>query len=292
MVDAYRPKRNVCQSKIAEEDKIQVITTRITALSFDDQIEMISQWAIAGQSRMVCVADAHMLIRGYRNQRHWNYKYRFADVLNKADMITPDGMPIVWMMRQLGKPHQERVAGMDIFQELCRRLQGQVQIFLVGSEEEILIEIEKRLKVDFPKLEIAGMRSLPMGEQALADNEELIAEINSSKARLVFVSLGCPKQEVWMHKHKHRINAVEIGVGGVFPIYAGLLTRAPDWVQRMGLEWLYRLLQEPQRLWRRYCRTVPMFIILGLGQLISMRWQGISAILNRKVFLSNSRRFF
>lgn len=244
---------------------------------------MIQQWAIARESRVVCVADAHMLIRGYWNQRHWDHK--FGDVLYKADMVTPDGMPIVWMMRKLGKPRQERVAGMEIFRELCRRVQGRVKVFFVGSEDQILRKIEKRLKVDFPKLQIAGMRSLPMGEAALDTNNELIKEINNSGASLVFVSLGCPKQEVWMHKHKDKINAVMIGVGGVFPIYARLLTRAPKWVQKMGLEWLYRLLQEPRRLWGRYRRTVPMFIWLAARQLVRRKWKRISATLTHRVSL-------
>ncbi|MBW4619785.1 MAG: WecB/TagA/CpsF family glycosyltransferase [Cyanosarcina radialis HA8281-LM2] len=283
MVDAYSLNRNVCLSKISPNDKIEVISTQVTALSFNAQIRMIYQWAIAGESRVVCVADAHMLIRAYRNLRHWNYK--FGDVLRQADMVTPDGMPIVWMMRRLGRPRQERVAGMEIFRELCRRSQGHIKVFFVGSEDEILRKIEKRLKVDFPQLQIAGMRSLPMGEAALATNKELIKEINSSGASLVFVSLGCPKQEVWMHKHKDKIHAVTIGVGGVFPIYARILTRAPNWIQRMGLEWLYRLLQEPRRLWGRYRRTVPMFLLLALRQLIARKWKKIAATLDRKLYL-------
>jgi N-acetylglucosaminyldiphosphoundecaprenol N-acetyl-beta-D-mannosaminyltransferase len=283
MVDAYSLNRNVCLSKISANDKIEVISTEVTALSFNAQIRMIYQWAISGESRVVCVADAHMLIRSYRNLRHWNYK--FGDVLRQADMVTPDGMPIVWMMRRLGRPRQERVAGMEIFRELCRRVQGHIKVFFVGSEDEILRKIEKRLKVDFPQLQIAGMRSLPMGEAALNTNKELIKEINSSGASLVFVSLGCPKQEVWMHKHKDQIDAVMIGVGGVFPIYARILTRAPNWIQRMGLEWLYRLLQEPRRLWGRYRRTVPMFLLLAFRQLIGRTWKKIFTTLDRKLYL-------
>lgn len=240
-----------------------VIDVPIAALSLDNQIRLIAHWAIAGENKMVCVANVHMLMEAY-----WHPE--FGKILAEADLRTPDGMPLVWMMRLLGIVGQERVAGMDIFEGLCRKAQQEkIDVFFVGSEPAILEKIRDRLHQDFPDLRVAGMVPLPFEPLPISVDEELIARINNSGAKIVFVSLGCPKQEYWMHEYRDKINAVTIGLGGIFPIYAGLQTRAPHWMRDAGLEWVYRLLLEPRRLWRRYFKTIPPFLWLASRQLIS-----------------------
>lgn len=241
----------------------KVLDFPITALTFENQIQTILKWAIARESKTVCVANVHMLM-----EAHWNPE--FARVLKKADVVTPDGMPLVWMMRRMGARSQDRVAGMDILQRLCQLAQRQnVSVFFLGSQTEILAKMRQRLEQEFPNLKIAAMEALPFRPLTEAEDADLIKKINKSGAGLVFVSLGCPKQENWMAQHKGKIQAVMIGVGGVFPVYAGIHKRAPRLIRELGFEWLYRWIQEPRRLWSRYMTTIPPFMWLATKQLLS-----------------------
>ncbi len=238
----------------------RILSSAITALRFEDQMKTILHWGSRRESRMVCVANVHMVMEAY-----WQPK--FAQILHNADLVTPDGMPLVWMLKKMGVP-QDRVAGMDILLRLCQLApQEDVSVFFLGSETHILDNIKNRLIQEFPKLEVAGLRSLPFRPLTPAEDEAIIQEINNSGAGIVFVSLGCPKQERFIAQHRGKIKAVMIGVGAVFPIYAGLKTRAPLWVREAGLEWFYRLVQEPTRLWERYTQTIPPFMWLALKQL-------------------------
>lgn len=240
-----------------------VLNSPVTSLRFDEQIFLILKWARARESRMVCLANVHMLMEAYWNQE-------FAAVLETADLVAPDGMPLVWMLRQMGMPGQDRVAGMDVFLRLCQLApQCNVSMFFVGSQKEILERMKEKLQQDFPNLQIAGMEPLPFRTLTPDEDEELIEKINASGAGLVFVCLGCPKQEHWMMQHRHKIRAVAIGIGAVFALYAGIHKRAPSFVRDSGMEWLYRLLQEPHRLWYRYSQTIPPFLWLSSQQLLS-----------------------
>lgn len=241
----------------------RVINCSITALPFEKQIQTMLAWASLRQSRTVCVANVHMLMEAQGN-------LEMAHVLDKADLVTPDGMPLVWMMRLLGVNNQDRVAGMDIFLALCQNAQASnVSVFFVGSITPILESMRRRLEQDFPNLEIAGMEPLPFHPLTATEDKALTQKINESGAGLVFVSLGCPKQEHWIAQHQGRIQSVMIGLGGVFPVYAGIHKRAPRRVRELGLEWLYRLVQEPNRLWGRYYKTIPPFIWLAIKQLLT-----------------------
>ena len=241
--------------------KKQVLNCPITALHFEEQIFLLLKWAKTRESRIVCLANVHMLMEAY-----WHKK--FATVLKSADIVTPDGMPLVWMLRQMRMYSQDRVAGMDVFLRLCElSSQSNVSVFFVGSQREVLERMRERLEKEFPNLLIAGMKPLPFKPLNHVEDQNLIEEINISGAGLVFVCLGCPKQEYWMVEHKNKIHSVMLGVGAVFALYAGLQKRAPHSIRESGLEWLYRLIQEPRRLWKRYSQTIPPFIWLALQQL-------------------------
>jgi N-acetylglucosaminyldiphosphoundecaprenol N-acetyl-beta-D-mannosaminyltransferase len=240
-----------------------VIGTPICSLSFDEQINLIVNWAKNCQSKMVCVANVHMLIEARQNSD-------FAGVLRHADLVTPDGMPLVWMLKLMGAKRVQRVAGMDIFLATCQQAaQAQISIFLLGSTPDILDRIHQRLQTEFPLLKIAGMNSPSFSPVAATVDTNIIQIINSSGAGIVFVALGCPKQELWMARHREQIQAVTIGVGAVFPVYAGALKHAPKFIRNAGGEWLFRLIQEPRRLWKRYAQTIPVFIWLALKQLFT-----------------------
>ncbi|MEM6252846.1 MAG: WecB/TagA/CpsF family glycosyltransferase [Cyanobacteria bacterium P01_D01_bin.156] len=197
---------------------------------------------------------------------------RFNDglqrALTKADMVTPDGMPLVWVMRFLGRTAQDRVAGMDIFTAVCKQsVQENVSIYLLGATQDVLDKVVAKLRVDFPTLNVAGFESPPFRKWTFLEEEAIAERVNQSGAGITFVSLGCPKQECWMESNHGRVKSVMIGVGGVFPVYAGNKKHAPGWMRNNGLEWLYRLAQEPQRLFKRYFTTIPPFIWLAFQQI-------------------------
>lgn len=255
------------QQTVTKLPNVEVTGVSVTALNFQKQISTMVEWAEHRLSKTVCVANVHMLM-----ESRWNGNLKAA--MKEADLITPDGMPLVWVMRALGWKGQDRVAGMDIFQAICEQcVNHSISLFLLGSTPEVLETMERRLQQAFPSLEIAGMESPPFRPLTNVEDNELIERINCSGANFTFVSLGCPKQECWMHAHKEQINSVMIGVGGVFPVFAGLKRRAPRWMRQFGLEWFYRLVQEPRRLFGRYLSTIPLFIFLALHQVSAQRWR-------------------
>lgn len=244
-----------------------VIGAPITALPFETQMKIIVSWAKRRLSKMVCVANAHMLV-----EAHWNEA--FAAVLRKADLVTSDGMPLVWMMKLLGIRTQNRVAGMDILLALCHlSIQFNLNVFFLGCERSILNRMRERLSVDFPELNVVGMEPLPFRPMTAPETADMLAQIEASGAHLVFVSLGCPKQEYWMAQHRDRVQAVMLGLGGAFPVYAGIKKWAPRWIRHAGLEWLYRLLQEPRRLAGRYGKTNQVFLWLAFKQIFRLGLQ-------------------
>jgi N-acetylglucosaminyldiphosphoundecaprenol N-acetyl-beta-D-mannosaminyltransferase len=239
-----------------------VIDFSVTSVSCEEQINTMVKWAKSNLSKVVCIANVHMLIEAH-------YNPYFGTVLRSADLVTPDGMPLVWMLRFLGAVGQDRVAGIDVLEGVCKLAQESgVGIYFLGSQDAILEKMELRLNREFPKLQIAGMTPLPFRPLTDEEDRALVQSLNQSGAGLVFVSLGCPKQEAWMAQHKGKISAVMIGLGGAFPVYAGIHKRAPKFLREAGLEWLYRLIQEPFRLWKRYALTIPVFIWLVAKQIL------------------------
>jgi N-acetylglucosaminyldiphosphoundecaprenol N-acetyl-beta-D-mannosaminyltransferase len=240
-----------------------VLSFPISALPFSQVLDLLLGWAKEGEGKMVCIANTHMLVEAHRDDK-------FADVLRQGSLLTPDGMPLVWMLRSMGVLHPERVTGPDLFVALCQRVSAEgLSLFFLGSEQMILDRMRQRLEHEFPNLKIAAMLPLPFRPLTSAEDKAVVNTLNSSGAGIVLVSLGCPKQEMWMAEHKERVKLVMIGVGAVFPLYAGLQQRAPRWIQKNGFEWLFRLIQEPRRLWVRYSITIPVFVWLALKQLLS-----------------------
>jgi N-acetylglucosaminyldiphosphoundecaprenol N-acetyl-beta-D-mannosaminyltransferase len=241
---------------------IKIVGISITAFQFSDQISTMLAWAKQRSSRAVCVANVHMLMESRSNTQ-------LQAALEKADMVTPDGMPLVWVMKALGTAAQDRVAGMDIFLAVCQQCVAEdISIYLLGSTQDVLNKMQSALRRDFPRLKIAGIESPPFRPLTQSEDSELVERINNSGAGFTFVSLGCPKQECWLFEHQGKVESVMVGLGGVFPVYAGIQKRAPKWVRNSGLEWLYRLIQEPRRLFNRYFTTIPPFVVFALLQVV------------------------
>jgi N-acetylglucosaminyldiphosphoundecaprenol N-acetyl-beta-D-mannosaminyltransferase len=238
-----------------------VLGIGVSAASLEQHIAALTRWAQRRDvGRVVCVANAHMLVEARRDPA-------FATVLREADAVTPDGMPLVWMLRARGSRGQERVAGMDLIGALCAAAEEQnIAVYFVGSTRPVLDAIANRLRQEHPRLRIGGMEAPPFREATPAEDSALVDRIAESGAGLVLVALGCPKQENWMHAHRGKVRAVMVGLGAAFPIYGRLEPRAPLFMRRMGLEWLFRLLREPRRLWKRYALTNPLFVWYALQE--------------------------
>jgi len=240
---------------------MRILGVSVHTTSYQAAVTQITSWAKMKESRYVCVANVHMVMEAYDSQP-------FMQVVNNADLVTPDGMPLVWMMRRLGAPGQERVYGPQLMIKLIEAsAQNSIPIGFYGSSPQVLENLVNRIKKDYHSIEIAYSFSPPF--RPLSDEEEarIVNEINSAGVRILFVGLGCPKQERWMAQHRGKICAIMIGVGAAFDFYAGAKPQAPVWMQKRGVEWLYRLLQEPRRLWKRYLYHNPRFLVLAIYQL-------------------------
>lgn len=247
------------------DSKKKIIGSSINIGSYGYFIDSLVELSKTKVSSYVCVANAHMLIEGFRSET-------FQDTINHANLATPDGMPLVKAIQLLYGINQERVAGMDLMPDLMKACEKQkLSIYLYGSIDKVLNEILKKSQIEFPDLNISGSYSPPFREQSEHEKIEIIRHINDTKSDFVFVALGCPKQEKWMAEHKDKIHSCMIGLGGAFEVYADVKGRAPKWMQDNSLEWLYRLMQDPKRLWKRYLVTNTLFIMLFLKQFVKIR---------------------
>lgn len=234
----------------------KIISLDIDSTGYMEAMERIIFLGKTSAPSYACFANVHMAIEAYKDKL-------FADQVNKADLVLADGMPLVKALKFFYKEKQDRIAGMDAMPDLIK-LAGDhnLKIFFFGTTQETLDKIRNRIQKEHPSVHIAGLLSPPFGKSL--NDATYIDEINGSGANLVFVALGCPKQEKWMAENSSKINAVLLGVGGAFPLYAGMTDRAPLWMRNLSLEWLYRLFQEPSRLFMRYLKTNSLFIYLIL----------------------------
>ena len=240
----------------------------IDAIDLDTAVARIGGWAAAGDSRCVCICNAHSVVTARQDPR-------FGNVIRQADMATPDGAPVAWMGRWQGWPTQARVSGPDLMLAYCEAAAGRGEpIFLYGSTADTLDKLAAQLQSRWPALVIAGRFAPPFRPLTRAEDDAAVKLIHDSGARTVWVSLGCPKQETWIAQHRERVRAVMIGVGAAFDFHAGTQPRAPAWMRDHGLEWLYRLVKEPRRLWRRYLVTNSLFIGYATLQRLRAMFRG------------------
>ena len=242
-----------------------VMASHIDALSWEMALARISRWTAERESRYVCLCNVHSVVTGSRDAQ-------LREAINRADMACADGMPVAVALRLAGFAGQQRINGPDLMWKYCARSASTGQsIFLYGSTPQTLDKLAARLLASFPTLRIAGMYSPPFRAATEEEDDTEVSMINNSGAHVVFVGLGCPKQELWMAAHRGKINAVMIGVGAAFDYHAGTVKRAPAWMRNVGLEWLHRLLSEPRRLWRRYLVTNSIFLLHMAGRLLARK---------------------
>lgn len=248
-----------------QRERRAVLGAQIDALSWDQALEQLSAWSDARESRYVCICNVHSVVTTTRDSE-------YRRIINEADLCTPDGAPVAWALRRLGCTGQQRINGPDLMWRYLALAEAKQQaVFFYGSTEGTLEKLAVAARRAFPRLRLVGLHAPPFRALSQQEVEAENALIRRSGAQLVFVGLGCPKQEQWMAQRRGQINAVMVGVGAAFDYHAGTLKRAPLWAQRNGLEWLFRLVADPKRLFKRYMVTNTLFI-LGMGrQLLSRR---------------------
>lgn len=250
--------------------RVNILGVGVSAINMAQALDTIEQWIAQRESpcgsRYVCVSGVHGVMESQRD-------VALKRIHNAAGLVTPDGMPLVWLSRLHGFAHVERVYGPDLMLALCARsVERGYGHFFYGGADGIPERLTQRLGARFPELRIAGCFSPPFRPLTEGEDAAIVQRINDSGADIVWVGLSTPKQERWMHEHAGRIRApVLIGVGAAFDFHAGVKQQAPRWMQRSGLEWVFRLCTEPRRLWRRYLINNPLFIWEVLLQAVGTR---------------------
>lgn len=225
----------------------------------------VTDLVAAGKGGYVCFSTVHMVMESYDDPV-------YAAKVNGADLVIPDGMPLVWMQKLQGKKDAARTRANDMMIELCRYAEKEsLSVGFYGGRQEVIDMIVERTADDFPDLKVDYAFSPPFRQLSEEEEEKVLSEINAASPDLLFTGLGCPKQENWMAAHKDHLTCVMFGVGASFDFYAGNIKECPPWMGRLGLEWLFRLWQEPKRLWYRYLILSPRFVALATLQLLRLK---------------------
>jgi exopolysaccharide biosynthesis WecB/TagA/CpsF family protein len=252
------------RTQVPRLPRVNVLGVGVHAIDMAQAVATVERWILNREHHYVCVTGVHGVMEC---QSHPDLKR----VYNEAGLVTPDGMPMVWLGRLNGASQIRRVYGPDLMLALCSLSRG-YRHFIFGGEASVPELLAKKLREKFPAIEIVGTLSPPFRKLSEAEDQEIVDTINRARPDLVWVGLGCPKQERWMADHVARLDAAALlGVGAAFDFHAGLKGQAPRFMQRGGLEWLYRLLCEPRRLWRRYLLLNPVFIWRAVLQLMRLR---------------------
>jgi N-acetylglucosaminyldiphosphoundecaprenol N-acetyl-beta-D-mannosaminyltransferase len=243
-------------------ERAEILGVPISVITMADALSVIERWITRRTPHYVCITGVHGVIECRSDEG-------LRRVHCEAGLVTPDGMPLVWMAQALGYSHMRRVYGPDLMRELSAigALRGH-RVFLYGGGEGVAQRLAAALTQAHPGLQVVGVLTPPFRDLTPAEDSAIVAQINAAQPDIVWIGLSTPKQEKWMAEHLLRIDApVMVGVGAAFDFLSGIKKQAPLWMQRNGLEWLFRLTTEPRRLWRRYSAIIPTFLVLASAQL-------------------------
>jgi len=247
-------------------ERKKVLHSRISIGGYQEFINEIFSLVEFKVPAYICFANVHMVIEGYKDNR-------FQRIMNNATLVAPDGKPISVFINYFNKLRQVRICGMDVFPDLLKQAEAAGKsVYFLGNTNELLDIIKTKAKKEFPALIISGSYSPPYRTLSEQEDDTIINNIKALSPDLVFVSLGCPRQEKWMAKNKKKLGTCLLGVGQAFNTYAGVEKRIPLWMRNLSLEWMYRLYIEPKRLWRRYLVTNSYFLLLTF-QCMLTRWK-------------------
>ena len=251
------PARAVPAPQTPRVDEEALLGVPLALTDYEQTLDWIDGMIAQDRRGYICVAAVHTVMASQEDPE-------LRDAVAGADFTVPDGQPLVWAMNLLGHRLPSRVYGPELMERACARAaRTGVRMYLYGGRNQgALVQLALNLRTRYPGLQIVGGYSPPFRDLSADEEDAVAAEINRSRADVVWVGIGVPKQEKWMARMRERLDApVLVGVGAAFDFHAGLVPQAPDVMQRFGLEWLYRLLQEPRRLWRRYARYNPLFVL-------------------------------
>jgi N-acetylglucosaminyldiphosphoundecaprenol N-acetyl-beta-D-mannosaminyltransferase len=239
-----------------EPARVDVLGVQVSAIDMGQALATIDGWIARGEQRYVCVTGVHGVMESRQDPE-------LLRIHNAAGMVTPDGMPLVWLARRAGFPHVDRVYGPDLMLACCEASVARgYRHYFYGGSPGVPEQLAERLQTRFPGLQVVGCHSPPFRPLVSREDDTVVECINASGADIVWVGLSTPKQERWMDANRPYLTVpVLIGVGAAFDFHAGLKRQAPRWIQRSGLEWLFRLSQEPRRLWRRYSYNNTRFLL-------------------------------
>ncbi|HLM60274.1 MAG TPA: WecB/TagA/CpsF family glycosyltransferase [Pyrinomonadaceae bacterium] len=249
-------------NQTTNNERVKIVSLCVNVVNHESAIDKISELVKRKNGGYVCFSTVHMIMESHDNAE-------YAAKVNAADLVIPDGMPLVWMQKFQGEKKANRVRANDLMIQLCGYAEkNNLSVGFYGGKQTVIDAICERAAKDFPDLKIAYAFSPPFRPLTEAEDAEITREINEKKPDILFMGLGCPKQENWMSAHKSKLTAVMLGVGASFDFFAGNVKESPEWLGVLGLEWLFRLTQEPRRLWRRYLILNPRFMRLATMQLL------------------------
>jgi N-acetylglucosaminyldiphosphoundecaprenol N-acetyl-beta-D-mannosaminyltransferase len=238
-----------------------ILGMKVNVINYEDATRQVIK---SRKSSYVCLANVHMVMEAYDSAE-------FCQLVNAADLVTPDGKPLSWSLQALGATNQQQVCGRELTLHICKAAAlSRISVGFYGSSKDVLSALVTRLKQGYPDMNIAYSYSPPFRSLTPQEKDTVVQEIQSSGVQILFVGLGCPKQERWMAQHKHQIGAVMLGIGAAFDMLAGAKPQVPRWMQNIGLEWLFRLCLEPRRLWYRNFGHSPRFIVLFVLQILKL----------------------
>jgi N-acetylglucosaminyldiphosphoundecaprenol N-acetyl-beta-D-mannosaminyltransferase len=248
------------------DDRCNVLGVRVSAVNLDLAAARIDSWIRSGEQHYVCITGVHGVMESQSDPE-------LKQIHNDAGMVTPDGMPMVWANRIRGNAHVRRVYGPDLMLKVCGEgVARGYKHFFYGGNDGVAELLKQKLTEKFPGLQVVGTYCPPFRKLTDEEDRAIIEQIDASGADIVWVGLSTPKQERWMSSHLHKIKApVMVGVGAAFDFHAGLKKQAPGWMQKTGLEWLYRMVSEPKRLAGRYLKNNPRFVWLFTMQQLGVK---------------------
>ncbi|PKO01336.1 MAG: glycosyltransferase [Chloroflexi bacterium HGW-Chloroflexi-4] len=240
-----------------------ILGVNVNILNMDTTIAQFDEWRNVQSKVYICVAPAHSIMECVNDPA-------LLPIFNEADLVTPDGMAIVWLLQLKGYKETRRVYGPDLLMAACQHgANKNWKHFFYGGEPGVARNLSDKLQHQIPNLQITGTCSPPFGRPTSIEENALLNMLNQSGADFLWVGMSSPWQEIWMHENRDRIRIpVMVGVGAAFDFLSGSKKQAPKWIQRIGMEWLYRLIKEPKRLWPRY-KQYPRFVWLSLKELLS-----------------------
>lgn len=251
----HTPAATTPRTRRMESATVNILGVQVSSVNLNMTLAAIDRWIYTREQGYICITGVHGVMESTRDES-------LREIHNCAGLVVPDGMPLVWINRLRGKHHVDRVYGPDLTLACCElSIARGYRHFFYGGNEGVPELLAERLTQRFPGLQVAGTYSPPFRPLTKEEDDAINSQINDSGADIVWVGLSTPKQERWMHDHMGRLKApVMIGVGAAFDFHAGLKKQAPYWMQRSGLEWFFRLVTEPRRLWRRYLINNPAFL--------------------------------